>query len=178
MQPSIKNKVFNDFSKTQKSELCAYLAKYTKKFYGSDVDEILEEFLEEEEYYLELGSSRHPWLEDCLDEEEFVKDVKLYIKDQIKKCDYKEKQKPYIEKQKVQQKKQRKNAQEFKMSKEPPTKAQLKYYNALCKKYKQQAMDIETASKLDLRDAIDSLLNMNADKQQNLDKIDEIKKNK
>ena len=42
------------------------------------------------------------------------------------------------------------------MSKEPPTKKQLYYYDKLCKKYGIEK--VELASKLEARDAIDKII--------------------
>ena len=45
------------------------------------------------------------------------------------------------------------------MSKEPPTKKQLYYYDKLCKRYSVEKKDVEELSKLDLRDEIERILN-------------------
>ena len=78
----------------------------------------------------------------------------------MKECkkyyDYKEKQRPIIEANKAYEKKKRKFLQEVKMSKEPPTKKQLYYYNRLCKKYNIEK--IELSSKLEARDLIDKII--------------------
>lgn len=70
--------------------------------------------------------------------------------------DYKEKQRPIIEANKAYEKKKRKFLQEVKMSKEPPTKKQLYYYDRLCKKYNIEK--IELSSKLEARDLIDKII--------------------
>ena len=78
----------------------------------------------------------------------------------MKECkkyyDYKEKQRPIIEANKAYEKKKRKFLQEVKMSKEPPTKKQLYYYDRLCKKYTIEK--IELSSKLEARDLIDKII--------------------
>ena len=78
----------------------------------------------------------------------------------MKECkkyyDYKEKQRPIIEANKAYEKKKRKFLQEVKMSKEPPTKKQLYYYDRLCKKYNIEK--IELSSKLEARDLIDKII--------------------
>ena len=44
------------------------------------------------------------------------------------------------------------------MSKEPPTKKQLYYYDSLCKKYSIEKKDINNLSKLDLKQLISEIL--------------------
>ena len=68
----------------------------------------------------------------------------------------KEKQRPIIEANKEFEKKKRKFLQEIKMSKEPPTKKQVYYYEKLCKKYNIEK--IELTSKLMARDEIDKII--------------------
>ena len=73
--------------------------------------------------------------------------------------EYKELQKPYIEKQKEFEKKKRKFLQELKMSKEKPTQKQLYYYEKLCKSYNIDKKDVKNLTKLDLRNEIESIIN-------------------
>lgn len=156
---TIKSRVFNYLSGSQKSELCHYISKFVKKHFGKGTEEIADLFIEEEQYYLDIDSSRHPWIVDYLDDEGFYKDLRLYIKDNQKKYEMKEKQKPFVEKAKAIQKEMRNQAREWKMSKEPPTKAQVSYYKALCKRFGiKPDLDIEQASKLDLMKAISIIL--------------------
>ena len=70
--------------------------------------EILDKFLDDERYYLELNSSRFPFLEDFINTDTFIKDTTLYIKECKKYYEYKEAQRPFIEKQKEFEKKKRK----------------------------------------------------------------------
>ena len=58
--------------------------------------------------------------------------------------------------QKEFEKKKRAFLREVKMSKEPPTKKQLYYYDKLCKKYSIEK--IELTSKLEARDLIDKII--------------------
>lgn len=156
---SVKPNIFNYFSKVQKSDLCHYIASFVKKDFGEITEKLAEKFIEDQKYYLEINSTRFPFLEDFIDEPEFSKDLRLYIKECQKKYEYKEKQKPLYEKQKAYMKEQRKKIQEVKMDKELPTKKQLSYYKKLCEKYNiKSKINIETASKLDLRNAIDEIL--------------------
>jgi len=179
---SIKSKVFNYLTSSQKSELCHYISKFTKKHSGKSTDDILNLLVEEEKYYLEIDSSRHPWIGDYLDDETFYKDLALYIKEIQCKLNYQEKQKPYLEKQKEYQKEQRKIARNRKMSKQPPTQKQVSYYKALCRKLDIdiKTIDLENASRLDLKNALDAILNEEGEfkKQNILLKLQEIVKSR
>ena len=159
----IKNKIYPAFDKTQKSGVCNYLRALVKQNLGLTSTDILEKFLEDQRYYLELNASRFPFLIDYIDEDEFLKDTEDYIKECIKYYEYKEKQRPIIEANKEFEKKKRKFLQEVKMSKEKPTKKQLYYYDRLCKKYSIEKKNVEELSKLDLRNEIESILNEHSD---------------
>lgn len=156
---SVKKELFNYLTKAQKSDFCHYVASYVKKHYQKQAVEILNSLIEDEKHYLLIESSRFPWLEEFLDSEELGKDLELYIKECRKKCEYAEKQRPYYEKQKAFAREQRRLAQERKMSRLPPTRAQLAFYERLCKKYKpENVIDTKTASRLDLKRAIETVL--------------------
>lgn len=155
----IKSRIYLDFDKTQKSGICNYIRALVKQNLILTCSEILDKFLEDEKYYLELKSSRFPFLENIINDSRFINDTELYIKECKKYYDYKESQRPFIEKQKEFEKKKRKFLQEVKMSKEEPTKKQLYYYDKLCKRYNLEKKEIENLSKLDLRDEIERILN-------------------
>ena len=155
----IKSRIYLDFDKTQKSGICNYIRALVKQNLNLTCSEILDKFIEDEKYYLELNSSRFPFLEGVLDDATFIKDTQAYIFECKKYYDYKESQKPFVEKQKEFEKQKRKFLQEVKMSKEKPTKKQLYYYDKLCKKYNLEKKESETLSKLDLRDEIERILN-------------------
>ena len=155
----IKSKIYQDFDKTQKSGICNYLRALVKQNLNLTCSEILDKFLEDEKYYLELNSSRFPFLSEYINNEIFIKDSELYIIECKKYYEYKESQRPYIEKQKEFEKKKRKFLQEVKMSKEEPTKKQLYYYDKLCKRYNIEKKNYEELSKLDLRNEIERILN-------------------
>ena len=168
----IKNRIYLDFDKTQKSAICNYLRALVKQGVNSgeySASGILDKFIEDEKYYLELNASRFPFLEDVIDDSQFLKDTEDYIKECIKYYEYKEKQRPIIEAQKEFEKKKRKFLQEVKMSKEAPTKKQLYYYERLCKKYCIEKKNVEELSKLDLRDEIERILNEHSDDYKNVD---------
>lgn len=159
----IKNKIYPAFDKTQKSGVCNYLRALVKQNLNMSVEDILDKFLEDEKYYLELNASRFPFLAEFIDERDFLKDTRDYIYECKKYYDYKEKQRPIIEAQKEFEKKKRKFLQEVKMSKEAPTKKQLYYYDKLCKRYSVEKKDVEELSKLDLRDEIERILYEHSD---------------
>lgn len=154
----IKNRIFLELSKTQKSALCNYLRALTKKLPELEVDSLLSKFIEDERYYLEINSSRFEFLKDFLDNEQFVSESKLYIKECKKYYAYKKTQAPIIQAQKEFDKKKRKFLQEVKMSKELPTKKQISYYKSLCKRYNIEKKDTNELSKLDLKNAIEEIL--------------------
>ena len=165
----IKNRIYPDFDKTQKSGVCNFLRALVKQNLSFTCSEIMNKFLEDEKYYLELNASRFPFLADYINEKSFLKDTEDYIKECIKYYEYKEKQRPIIEANKEFEKKKRKFLQEVKMSKEAPTKKQLYYYDRLCKKYSIEKKDVEELSKLDLRNEIESILNEHSDDYKNVD---------
>lgn len=158
----IKSQIYIDFDKTQKSGICNYIRALVKQNLNLTCSEILDKFLDDEKYYLELNSSRFPFLEDFINTDTFIKDTTLYIKECKKYYKYKESQRPFIEKQKEFEKKKRKFLQEVKMSKEEPTKKQIYYYDKLCKRYNIEKKDVEVLSKLDIRDEIERILNENS----------------
>jgi len=155
----VKNRIFLEFTKTQKTALCNFLRALVKKSDSRCADEVLEKFLEDEKYYLEINSSRFEFLKDFIEDEKFISDAKLYIKECFKYYEYKKAQAPMIQAQKEFDKKKRKFLQEVKMSKEFPTKKQISYYNSLCKRYNREKVDTKDLSRLDLRNMIDGMLN-------------------
>ena len=145
----IKKQIYLDLTKNQKSALCNFLRALVKKSPEAGVDEILEKFIEDEKYYLEINASRFEFLGEIIDDEQFLKDTELYLKECRKYYDYKKKQEPIIQANKEFEKKKRKFLQEVKMSREAPTKKQLYYYERLCKKYNIEKKEL--TSKLEAR---------------------------
>ncbi len=152
----IKKQIYLDFTKNQKSALCNFLRALVKKTPELSVDEILEKFLDDERYYLDINASRFEFLAEIMDNEQFLSDTKLYLKECRKYYDYKKKQEPIIQAQKEFEKRKRKFLQEVKMGKQLPTKKQLYYYEKLCKKYNLEKREL--TSKLDARDEIDKII--------------------
>ena len=164
----IKNRIYLNFDKTQKSGVCNFLRALVKQNLNLSAAEIMDKFLEDERYYLELNASRFPFLEEVIDDRVFLKDTEDYIRECIKYYEYKEKQRPIIEANREFEKKKRKFLQEVKMSKEKPTKKQLYYYDRLCKKYSIEKKDVNNLSKLDLRDEIEKIINEHSEDYKNI----------
>lgn len=159
----IKNSIYLNFDKTQKSAVCNYIRALVKQNLELDIQALLQKFIEDEKYYLELNASRFPFLAECIDEPQFISDTENYIKECVKYYKYKESQKPIIQAQKEFEKRKRKFLQEVKMSKEKPTKKQIYYYDKLCKKYSLDKQDTENLSKLEIRNEIERILNEHSD---------------
>lgn len=155
----VKRQVFSGLTKTQKSALCNFLRALAKKLPDLNVEKLLDKFIDDEKYYLEINSSRFEFLNDCIEDDSFISDTKLFLKECKKYYEYKKSQEPIIQAQKEFEKKKRKFLQEVKMSKELPTKKQISYYNSLCKRYGLEKTDTKDLSRLDLRNIIDGILN-------------------
>ena len=165
----IKNRIYLNLDKTQKSAVCNNIRALVKQNLGMEFADILNKFIDDEKYYLEIGASRFPYLAEYVDDSQFLKDTEDYIKECIKYYEYKEKQRPIIEANKEFEKKKRKFLQEVKMSKESPTKKQLYYYDKLCKRYCLEKKDVGELSKLDLKNEIERILNEHSDDYKNVD---------
>ena len=157
----IKKQIYLDFTRNQKSALCNFLRALVKKSPELTVDDILEKFLEDEKYYLEINASRFEFLADIIDDEQFLSDTKKFLIECRRYYDYKKKQEPIIQANKEYEKKKRKFLQEVKMGKESPTKKQLYYYDRLCKKYNIEKKEL--SSKLEARDESDRILSEHQD---------------
>ncbi len=153
-----KNNLFTALSKNQKSSLISFLKNFTKKNNHLSEAELLDLFIEDENYYFEVGNPHFEWILDWFENEKFLKEIKYLISQYKNQIVQKEKQKPFLEKQKLYMKEQRKKLQELKLSKEKPTEKQLKYYDRLCKKYSLVKLDTENLSKLDLKTMISKIL--------------------
>ncbi len=163
----IKKQIYSDLTKTQKSALCNFLRALVKKLPELSVQEVLEKFIDDEKYYLEINSSRFEFLAEKLCDEQFLCDTIKYLKECRKYYDYKKSQEPIIQAQKEFEKKKRAFLREVKMSKEPPTKKQLYYYERLCKKYNIEKKEL--ASKLEARDEIDRIIDEHSTDCKNFD---------
>ena len=155
---NIKSQIFLYLTSRQKSQLLGTLKSYFKKF-ELNIEELSYKFLEDEKYYLDIGNPHFEFMKDYLDSNIFLKDMEKYFKFLNYEKSMKEKLKPYLEKQKELQKKQRKKAQDFKMSKQKPTLKQIKYYEKLCRAHNKEMKDLTGATKLNLRDWIMEIIN-------------------
>lgn len=153
----VKARIYQDFSKTQKSALCNFLRALVKKTPDLSVEDILDKFIEDERYYFEINNPHFEFLENYLDNNSFLDETLLYLRECRKYYDYKKKQEPIIQAQKEFEKKKRAFLKDVKMSKEAPTKKQLYYYDRLCKKYNIEKKEL--TSKLEARDEIDRIIN-------------------
>lgn len=167
----IKKQIYLNLTKNQKSALCSYLRAFVKKFQDLSAEDIRESFTADEKYYLELNCSRFEFLADIIDDETFRSETLKYIKECKKYYEYKEKQRPIIEANKEYEKQKRKFLQEIKMSKEPPTKKQLYYYERLCKKYNIEKLEL--MSKLEARNEIDKIITEHSDNYRISDRTEE-----
>ena len=153
----IKNQIYLDMTKTQKSALCNFLRALVKKSSEMCMEDILDKFIDDEKYYLEINNPHFEFLQNYLDDDKFIEETMLYLRECRKYYDYKKKQEPLIQAQKEYEKKKRAFLREVKMSKEQPTKKQLYYYDRLCKKYNIEKKEL--TSKLEARDEIERILN-------------------
>ena len=154
----VKKNVFLSLSKNQKSALCNYLKAFVKKNPDLNADEIFQKFYDDEKYYLEMNSSRFEFLENLLDDEDFFRDAQKYISACIEYFENKERQKPIIQAQKDYEKKKREFLKQVKMQHEKPTKKQLYYYDALCKKYGLEKENTDEMSKFDIKEKISGII--------------------
>ncbi len=154
----IKNRVFLYLTKRQKSMLLSFLRSFAKKNSNLTKEDITDKFLEEEKYYLEINNPHFEFIADYFSDETFLSDISLFLDYVFYELKQKEALRPIIEKQKKFQKEQRKRANDFKMSKLPPTKKQLLYYEKLCKNRGIEPVDIKDATRLDVRNLIMNII--------------------
>lgn len=154
----LKNTLFLELTKNQKASLFSFLKSFVKKHNEKSCDEILDLFIEDEEYYYAQNNPHFEWIIQEFEKESFLKELKILINENKKQLNLKEAQKPFLEKQKALAKEQRKRANEFKMAKEKPTKKQIYYYEKLCKKYNLEQKDTENVSRLEMKNRISEIL--------------------
>jgi len=154
----VKKSIFLNLSKNQKSSLCNYLKAFVKKNFELSEEDIFQKFYDDEKYYLEIGSSRFEFLGNLLDDDEFTNDAQKYIHECRIYFENKIKQEPIMRAQKAYEKKKREFLKQVKMQHEKPTKKQLYYYDALCKKYGIEKEDTENMSKFDIKEKISGII--------------------
>ena len=77
----VKNRIYKNFNRVQKTGLCNFLRALVKQNLDLSIDVLYENFLEDERYYLELKVSKFEFIADFLDDREFERDTKLYLKE-------------------------------------------------------------------------------------------------
>jgi hypothetical protein len=126
------------------------MKSFAKKYPAKTAEELLNAFIDDENYYLKQNNPHFQWIIDEFENDEFVDELKKYIRECQKQLKQKEAMKPYLEKQKERAKLQRKKERELALSKAAPTQKQLYYYEKLCKKYNIEKIDTRELSRLDL----------------------------
>lgn len=150
----IKQNLFLYLTQRQKSQLLSFLKSFIKKYSSLGIDDIFDKFIEEENYYNDIGNPHFEFIIEYFENEDFYKDFKIYARTVFDELKYKEAQKPILEAQKAKAKEFRKKAQDFKMSKMKPTKKQLYYYEKVAHAHGVELKDTKDASRLDLRNWI------------------------
>ena len=154
---NVKSCVFLYLTSRQKSQLLGTLKSYFKKFPQLSENDIIDKFLEDEKYYIDIGNPHFEFVKEYFNDDNFYNDLKKYFSFLSYEKKQLELMEPYKQKQKELMKEQRKRAQEFKMSKLKPTKKQLYYYEKLCKKYNIEQRKL--TSKLEALEEIDKIIN-------------------
>ena len=80
----IKKRIYQSFDNTQKNAVCNYIRALVKQNISLSCADILDKFIDDEKYYLELNASRFPFLSEVIDTDEFLKDTEAYINECIK----------------------------------------------------------------------------------------------
>ena len=162
---NLKKNLFLNLTARQKSALLSYLQAFVKKNRELDKFEILDKFLEEEQYYFKIEQTHFHFVIENIENEAFINEILKFIGTALYHFEMLEKHKPDEEKQKEYAKAQRKRTQEFKMSKALPTKKQLTYYKRLAKSRGIEPENLEEASRLDVRDKIMAIIDAGAIKE-------------
>lgn len=163
----IKNSVFLYLTPRQKSQLVSFLRSFVKKHPKLSKEELLDKFIEEENYYNEVGSAHFEFALENFSNDEFLSDILKYFDFVFWEIKQKEAQKPLIEKQKAHAKELRKKANDFKMSKLKPTKKQLWYYEKVAHAHSVPMKPTKDASRLDLRDWIMEIIEGKGEDEEN-----------
>ena len=140
----IKNTIFLQFTPRQKSALLSFIKSFVKKNKNLTKEDIIDKFIEEENYYFEINNPHFEFIIDYLSDEDFIKDLRTYIDSIFYELEQKEKMQFLIDKEKKYQKEQRKKANDYKMSKLKPTKKQLIYYEKIARAHNIKPKDTNT----------------------------------
>ena len=147
---NIKNSVFLQLSKNQKSALINFLRIYTKKTYPQSVEDIVQNFIDDELYFIDQNNSHFPWIIDFIQDPIFIKDIHKMVKYFKFSLIQKEKLKPFFERQKESLKKRQLFIKENIQKKQKPSIKQIKYYKYLCKSKNINIDSLEKISKFDM----------------------------
>ncbi len=147
---NIKNSVFLQLSKNQKSALINFLRIYTKKTYHQSVEDIVQNFIDDELYFIDQNNSNFPWIIDFIQEPIFIKDLKKMVKYFKFSLIQKEKLKPFLDKQKEFFKKKQLFIKENIQKKQKPSIKQINYYKYLCKSKNINIDSLENISKFEM----------------------------
>lgn len=158
---NIKNCVFLYLSKRQKSQLLGTLKSYFKKFSNLSETDLAYKFLEDEKYYIDIQNPHFEFVQDYFEDDNFLEDIIKFFKYCAFEKHQMELMEPYKQKEKEYMKLQRKKANDYKMSKLKPTKKQIMYYDKLTKAHGIQKKNLESASRLDLRNWIMEIIEKN-----------------
>ena len=157
----IKNTIFLDLTKNQKSDFLSFVKIYTKNYLACDEESVFYNILDEIAYYHELNQGKFDYID--INNDTHLADIKKYISVCRKYYKFKEAQRPIYEEQKRIQKEIKAKILEEKQKKETPTKKQISYYKSLCKRRNEQSQDIEHFSKYDIKIEIQRLLDLDND---------------
>lgn len=150
----IKNSVFLYLTARQKSQLVSFLRSFVKKHPALSEFELLDKFIEEENYYNDVGSPHFEFALENFENQEFLDDIIKFFRFCFWELEQKEALKPLLERQKALAKEARKRANDFKMSKLKPTKKQLWYYEKVTRAHNVAQKPLDNATRLDLRNWI------------------------
>ncbi len=81
---SPKSQVFNFLTKPQKADLIRYFTQQANKLDGSQIDEAVENWIEEERFLCGQGTSYKPWLAEFLEDDRLAKDAKRFLSFQVR----------------------------------------------------------------------------------------------
>ena len=114
----VKPQVFLYLTKRQKASLCTFLKSFVKINKNLEAAAILNKFIEDETYYYNIENPHFYFVIENIENDEFIRDLKMVIEALLSDIKYKEKQKPYLEEMKKRAKEERKRAQDFKLKHE------------------------------------------------------------
>lgn len=160
----IKNTIFLYLTPRQKSALISYLRTFVKKNENLSTDDIIDKFYEDEIYYKNMNNPHFEFVLGYFSNDDFLKDLKIYINSIFNELKQKERLKPILEKHKQLQKEQKKKFLDYKMSKMPPTKKQLFFYDKITKTHNIKKKDTTNASRLDIKNWIMEIIEENEQK--------------